>query len=754
MEQSSITEKVSTLRRLAKTPQRAAQSFGWGRVFGLAVLAGLVALRAWDPTPLQLLRLKTFDLYQLAKPRVPAARPVVIVDIDEASLNALGQWPWPRSLVGKLVDQITAAGAVVIGFDVVFPEPDRTSPALLADTLPNLSAATREELKNQPSNDQLLAEAIARSRVVLGLSAHNPYEGASDTDYVPKTGFAMVGVDPAPYLVHLPELLANIPELEKAAAGRGMLTIEPDPDGVVRRVPMVLIARDTMVPSLTLDMLGVATGQNAYLIRSDKGGVESVVVAGAQIPTDASAEIWVYFAPHDPTRYVSAKDVITGDATTQLDGKLVLIGTSASGLLDLKATPIQPSMAGVEVHAQVLENVLTKSTLSRPSYAPGAELVAAVLISLAVLLLVPVLGATTVFIMGAGIAALLIGGGWYLFSTHGYLLDASYPLISSFALLLVMVFTNYFREEAQRRQIRSAFGQYLSPDLVEELAKDPDRLVLGGETREMTIMFSDVRGFTAISESYKNDPQGLTRLMNRFLTPLSNAIIEERGTIDKYMGDAIMAFWNAPLHDGEHAKHACEAALSMVERLDALNSERKQEAQERDQDFIPLRIGIGVNTGEVVVGNIGSALRFDYSVLGDSVNLASRLEGQSKNYGFTTILGARTASLVQNDFALLELDVIRVKGKTQPEVVYALLGTKALATQASFIELRDRLSQVLTAYRQQNWKVAMTALGACRQQVNGFDMAAFCELYEARIDAFKLDPPPPDWDGVATLQAK
>ena len=754
MQQRFSTENPPPIRRLAGMARRLSQRFGWGRVFGLAVLAVFLALRAWDAMPLQLARLKTFDFYQLAKPREPTTWPVAIVDIDEASLNSLGQWPWPRSLVAKLVDQITAAGAVVIGFDVVFPEPDRTSPALLADALPGLSASAREELKHQPSHDQILAQSIARSRVVLGQSAHNPYKGSQRTQDVPKAALATLGGDPTPYLLRFPELLANIPELEKAAAGRGMFTIKPDPDGVVRRVPMVLIAHDTIVPSLTLDMLRVAAGQNAFLIRSDPGGVQSVVVAGVQIPTDASAQVWLYFAPHDAARYVSAKDVISGSAARELAGKLVLVGTSASGLLDLKATPIQPSMAGVEVHAQVLENVLTQSTLSRPSYALGAEFFAVALIALAIVALVPILGAMTVFITGAGIAALLVGGAWYLFSTRGYLFDVSYPLISSFVVFMVMVFTNYIREEAQRRQIRSAFGQYLSPDLVEELAKDPDRLVLGGETREMTIMFSDVRGFTSISESYKSDPQGLTRLMNRFLTPLSNAIMEKRGTIDKYMGDAIMAFWNAPRDDSEHARHACEAALSMLERLDVVNAERKREAQESDRVFIPLRIGIGINTGEVVVGNVGSELRFDYSVLGDSVNLASRLEGQSKTYGFTTIVGSRTATLVRGDFALLELDVIRVKGKTEPEIIYALLGTKELAAQPHFIELRDRVSQVLAAYRKQNWSAAITALSGCRQKVNGLDMTAFCQLYEARIDEFKVNPPPPDWDGVATLQTK
>jgi adenylate cyclase len=321
-------------------------------------------------------------------------------------------------------------------------------------------------------------------------------------------------------------------------------------------------------------------------------------------------------------------------------------------------------------------------------------------------------------------------------------------------VMTVMVFTNYLREEAQRRQIKNAFGRYLSPDLVGELAENPGRLVLGGETREMTILFSDVRGFTSISETFKTDPQGLTRLMNRFLTPLSDAILEKRGTIDKYMGDAIMAFWNAPLDDKDHAKHACEAGLAMIERLGVVNAERKQESEENGDAFMPLKIGIGIGTGEVVVGNMGSEHRFDYSVLGDTVNLASRLEGQSKNYGVTTIVSSQTAELVRGDFALLELDVIRVKGKTEPEVIYALVGPKELAAQSHFSELRHRMSQALTAYRKQAWSDALAALEPCRQKINGFDMTVFCELYAERIEEFRTNPPPPDWDGVATLQTK
>jgi adenylate cyclase len=599
-----------------------------------------------------------------------------------------------------------------------------------------------------------LAQSISGSRVVLGQSAHNPYEGYQRTQDVPKAPFATIGGDPRPYLVRFPELLANIPELEKVAEGRGMFTIEPDPDGIVRRVPLVLIAQDNVVPALTLEMLRVATGQSAFLVRSHAGGIESIVVAGAQVPTDASARVWVYFSPHDDKRFVSAKDVIRGNAKAQLAGKLVLIGTSASGLLDLRATPIQRSMPGVEVHAQVLENLLTQSSLSRPSYAEGIELLAVILLSLAIISFVPILGGKTVFFTGTGIIAALTAAAGYLFVANGYLFDLSYLVVTSLGVMTVMVFTNYFREEAQRRQIRGAFSQYISPDLVEELAKEPERLMLGGETREITVLFSDVRGFTTISESFKADPQGLTRLMNRFLTPLSDAIMEKRGTIDKYMGDAIMAFWNAPLDDSEHARNACDAALTMIDRLDVVNAERKMEAEEAGQIFMPLNVGVGINTGVAVVGNMGSERRFDYSVLGDSVNLASRLEGQTKNYGATIILGSSTAELVQDQFVTVELDVIRVKGKAEPETIYALLGSKELFADPNFVELRNQLSQALAAYRHQDWNGTLGELAKLSKSPKGLDVNTLIDLYKSRIEKFRANPPPADWDGVATLQTK
>ena len=308
-----------------------------------------------------------------------------------------------------------------------------------------------------------------------------------------------------------------------------------------------------------------------------------------------------------------------------------------------------------------------------------------------------------------------MGASWYFYVQNRLLFDFTYPLLSSVLVYLTLVFSNYISEEAQRRRIRSAFGQYLSPALVEQLAQSPDKLVLGGEDREMSILFSDVRGFTTISELYKDDPQGLTSLMNSFLTPLTNAIIEHKGTIDKYMGDAVMAFWNAPLDDANHEINACEAALEMLRRVDTLNSQREQQAKESGQRFIPIKVGVGINTGRCVVGNMGSDLRFNYSVLGDPVNLASRLEGQSKNYGLPIILGSRTATAVGDKFAVLELDCITVKGKTEPESVYTVLGRSDVAGSDRFGQLRQNVNDMLARFRQQDFSGAMQAIERCRK---------------------------------------
>ena len=366
----------------------------------------------------------------------------------------------------------------------------------------------------------------------------------------------------------------------------------------------------------------------------------------------------------------------------------------------------------------------------------------------------PNLGPATLFGVGALFATALIGTSWYFYVHDRMLIDFTYPLLSTTAIYLTLIFASFVTEQRQRKLIRGQFAQYMSPVLVEQLAQAPEKLVLGGEEREMTIMFSDVRGFTTISESFKHDPQGLTRLMNRFLTPLTNVILARKGYIDKYMGDAIMAFWNAPLDDKEHEVNACNAAIDMLEKIEEVNKEREEEAVEGGHPFLPLNVGVGLNTGVGVVGNMGSDLKFNYSVLGDSVNLASRLEGQTKEYGFPIIVGSKTAMAVKERFAILELDFIMVKGKTEPEVIYAIAGRGDVAQSEDFQRLRNLTIEMLACYRSRDWDGALDAIARGRNSDHAETLDHLHELYEARIKAYKVNPPPADWNGAYQLLTK
>jgi adenylate cyclase len=727
---------------------------GYARLVCLGLLVGFAALRIFDPPPVEELRVRTFDTFQLIDPRVKTARPVTIIDIDEKSLSELGQFPWPRTRIADLITNLTKLGAVVIAFDIVFSEPDRLNPDVAADTIRNLDDDTRAKLRALPSNDQILADAMSKSRVVLGESGL-PFVVSEFDKSLPLTGLAMLGEEPQRFMFDFPGLLRNVHVLEAAAAGRGLFTIKPERDGIVRRVPMIMQAQGATMPSLSFEMLRVASGSGTILVKADKAGIKSLGLRGFQIPTDAHGQLWVHFAHYDPSIYVSAVDVLQGRAPPdRISGKLVLIGTSAVGLNDIKTTPISPAIPGVEIHAQVLESALTGAGVSQPNYGISIEFATALVFGLLVIAFAPLFGPITLVGLGAVFATGLAGTSWYFFTQHRLLIDFTYPLMSTTAIYLTLIFSSFVREQAQRRQIRSAFGQYLSPALVEQLAQSPEKLVLGGEEREMTIMFSDVRGFTSISESYKHDPQGLTTLMNRFLTPLTNAILARKGTIDKYMGDAIMAFWNAPLDDKEHEINACEAAVDMLERIDELNKLREQEAQEGGHVYIPLNVGVGLNTGVCVVGNMGSDLRFDYSVLGDSVNLASRLEGQSKEYGFPIIVGSKTALAAKDKFAILELDFIMVKGKKEPEVIYAIAGREDVAQSGRFQRLRNLTIEMLACYRSRDWEGALEAIERGRRTDEAHSLELLYNLYEARIRGYQKNPPPDNWNGAFALLTK
>src|ERR1700722_8784642 len=522
------------MKRLRRLRRWFARKFGYARLICLALLLGLAVLRVADPAPVQELRVRVFDTFQRFEPRVKTARPVTIIDIDEKSLAKFGQWPWPRARIADMIINLSRLGAAAIAVDVLFPEPDRLNPDAVADSMRYLDEATRIRLRTLPSNDQILGDAIKRSRVVLGETGLGEVNPQLDKTF-PVTGIASLGEDPQPFLFDFPGLLRNVKPLEEAAAGRGLLTIRTERDGIVRRVPMMLLAQGAMMPSLSFEILRVVTGTPTIIVKSDQTGIKSVGVRGFEVPTDRNGQLWVHFARQDPSIYVSAADVLDGSIPVdKVDHKLVLIGTSAVGLNDIKTTPVSSAMPGVEIHAQVLEAALTKSLLSRPTSIIAVELLAAIVLGILVIIFAPMFGPVALVAIGALFASLLIGTSWYFYTQQRLLIDFTYPLLSTTAIYLTLIFSSFVREQRQRKQVRGAFAQYMSPVLVEQLAQSPEKLVLGGEEREMTVMFSDVRGFTAISEFYKDDPQGLTSLMNRLLTPLTNTIVDHEGTIDKY----------------------------------------------------------------------------------------------------------------------------------------------------------------------------------------------------------------------------
>lgn len=731
---------------------------GWVRVLAfIGLLCGLL-IRIGDPGPVAALRFATFDFYQQVKPRDYTPVPVAILDIDDKSLETIGQWPWPRNRVAQMVNAATAAGAVAIAFDIVFAEPDRLSPSQFLQDNPNLPNAVSAELSTLPDNDTVLAQAFAASRIVVGQTSVRTERGNRDVKReMVEVAHALIGPDPMPYIQKFPDIIQNLPALEASATGRGVFSVRPEFDGVYRRIPIVMAVQGQYRLGLSPELLRVATGGGPFAIRTNEAGIEGVVLARQLVRTAADGTVWPYLTPSSKGRYVSASDLMDGTmAQGRLAGHLVLVGTSAIGLEDFRATPLGVNMAGVEIHAQLLENILTDSLLYRPNYAIAIELVATLTLGLLVIILAPALSAR---ILVSGSVVLLVGYAgfsYYQFAANRQLIDPSFPILATTLGIMLMSTVNYLREERQRREIRSAFGQYVSPDLVEKLSRNKEALTLGGETRDLTLLFSDVRGFTAIAEQFKDDPAGLTLLMNQFLTALSNGILETQGTIDKFMGDAVMAFWNAPLDHENHPESACRSALKMIQSVKDLNAVRKAEAAEQGVEHLPLNVGIGINSGPCVVGNMGSDNRFDYTALGDPVNVASRLEGQSRYYGLPVILGFSTAQFVMGTLAVIEIDMVRVVGKALPENIFALVGDEALRERPEFDRLFRTMSQMQIAYREQDWATAeaflrdIEPLGAALD----LDLSVLIALYRDRIADMRASPPGAEWDGVFSSTKK
>ena len=753
-----------SLERLKKFLRAA---FSVDRLMGLGLLAAFMAAYIANPYPVEFLRLKTFDYYQKLRPREippPEKQPVTIIDLDEESLAEIGQWPWSRNTVAQLVDNLFQMGAAQVAFDIVFAEPDRMNPSDIADSLAGIDDQTREKLRSLPGNDDVFAQVIKKNRrVVLGYAG---YWEKRETKAGPPVKKSISirkrkgARDPKDLLPGFRSLVRNIPVLEKAAAGHGIFSLVSEPDGIIRRVPTLFVFGGNIYTALAVEMMRVAFQRRTILVDVDQAGVRSIGIAprrafppkGLKIVTDKMGRVWPYFSKHDKSKYVSAKDVLAGTADpAKIKGKMTIVGTSAVGLLDIRATPVDPVIPGVEVHVQLIETALQGAYLQRPGYFVGAELALILFGGLLMIWLVPKIGAKWTMLLFLVLAFGAGGTSWYLFVTERLLFDAGFAIISILFLYTLLTYTGYAKEEAQRRQTREAFSKYLSPDMVERVADDPSSLKLGGDQRDMTLLFCDVRGFTTISEQF--DAVGLTSLINKLLTPLTNVILSRQGTVDKYMGDCIMAFWNAPLDDEKHALNGCLSALAMLAEMGPLNERLEAEAKEEGRKHIPLIVGLGLNSGECVVGNMGSEQRFDYSVLGDTVNLAARLEGQSKTYGVDIVIGQSTLVQVP-ELATVELDLIQVKGKTVPVYIHALLGDEEVAETEHFKKLKTVNGDMIAAYRAQDWSKARDMLKSCRDAVDGFRIAGLYDLYEERIADYEVNPPSADWDGAFIATTK
>lgn len=734
----------------------------------LAVLIAALLVRAADPSVITRLRDVAFDTFQRIKPReVPADMPVRIVDIDEAALAAHGQWPWPRTIMARLVERLVEKGALVVAFDVVFAEPDRSSIPRLARDLASFTDpdTLQRIITTFPDNDVVFAAALAGSRSVIGFGFDPNARGAPPKR---KHGFAAAGDDPRGFLPIWPASVKPIDMLEEAARGLGSVNTDPDPSsdaGVVRRVPMLfrLAGQSEPYPALAIETLRVAQDASTYIAKSSNAsgeagfgartGIVSVRVGQVEIPTDSLGRVTLYDSGHRQARFVSAKAVLDGSVPAdKLDGHIVFVGTSALGLKDLRNTPLDANVPGVEVHAQIVEQVLSATYLLRPDYATGLELLFILLLGALFVVLVPRLSGGQMAIVALLAIAVAVLGPWFAFSSGRLLLDPVYPAATLALIYAAGSAFGFMQTEAERARIRGAFGMYLSPDLVAQLARQPDRLKLGGEQREISVMFTDVRGFTTIAEQF--DPHGLTVFMNRFLTPMTDIILEARGTVDKYMGDNIMAFWNAPLELPHHPRYACLAALAMTKRLAELNVEWRREAHEQERNHIPVMIGIGINTGVASVGNFGSTQRFAYTLLGDSVNLASRLEGQCKAYAVGTILGEATAQATAGEFALVELDLIKVKGKTEPERIFALAGDKAMAGTPEFAAFLEKQEAFLVAYRAGDFEAALERVRVAKVTAEGAGwISGYHDVMRKRTKKL-IAAPPPIWDGVFVATEK
>ncbi len=795
-------------RQKSMVAKKRPTAFRWRPfLLGLALTGFVIFLQVQDYSGLKQMNEAAFDQFQRWKPRqIDPSVPVAVVDIDEASLEALGQWPWPRTEMAELVLRLTQLGAISVAFDVVFAEPDRTSPNRIVESWrkydPAASATLDDSLRD---HDEVFASMIAQTPTVLGVVVAN---NSGETRPPVKAGISYQGSDPRSVIPNFGGATINLPVLSENASGVGNFSLGDQRADIIRRVPLLTRIEETNIPTLALEGIRAGFQAGSILVKMNDAsgeigseGIATMRVGPMEIPVEFDGGLYIYYSgamAERNDRVVSAADILRGDQVDpalaeKLAGKVVFVGTSAPGLLDLVATPFDLVAAGVNVHAELAEQIIAKffqddriafrddllkalpdtSAEDRPGIEQRiAELEdqiamfsepvfisqpnETVVIQRAFILLVGVMvssllafNRTLLAGVGAAVGAIVVAGGsWLSFDLSGFLLGPVYPALGVMLPWGSLTIWNYVQTDRDKKAVKNQFAHFMSPDVIEEIAEDPDRyLTPGGDLRDLSIMFCDVRKFSTITENMT--PQETILFINEFLTPLTDVVIRNSGTIDKYMGDCIMAFWNAPRKSDLHMEQATLALFQFKGALEEINKKFVEIG------FPEIDIGVGVNTGPCAVGAMGSKMRLDYSCIGDAVNLSSRLEGITKQYGLWNCIGDNTAEGVDHQFALLEIDQVAVKGRSQPERIWTVVGEADVIHDPEYIELRATVDEAIAAYTSQQWDKAEAAYRkAAEIKLDALDPVGLRDVFLERIAEYRENPPPADWDGVYVATSK
>lgn len=719
-----------------------------------------------DPDFLSWLELKTLDWRFLWRGKIVTTGEVALVAIDEKSLDELGRWPWPRVRMAQLLDALVKYEAKVVGFDIVWAEPDENSElkslSALKQKMNELKLTNRDLEKylsqaiQKADTDRTLADSLARSRrAVLGYFFHFfakedlPQEKKQlPQDLPPLSTYNWVKYSSqAAAKVPLFEATyaeVNIPVIAEAAEGAGYFNIIPDRDGTMRWIPLVIKYQDKHYCALSLAVLQKFLNNSPLVLRLAEFGVEEIRLGDLFIPTNEEGRMLInYRGPQKTFPHYSATDVIHGRVPVNaFRGKIVLVGATAIGIYDMRVTPFDRVFPGLEVHANVIDTILKQQFLYRPNWVTLFDLLAIIVLGLILGIILPKVKALWGALIGISLIFAFLLTSYQLFQKQGIWVNQTYPLFNLVLTYLMITGYRYMTEERERKKVRGAFQYYLNASVVEQMLKDPEKLKLGGEKKDLTVLFSDIRGFTSISEHMT--PERLVKFLNEYLTKMTDIVFKYDGLLDKYMGDAIMAIWGAPLDQSDHPLRACYTALEMVEELRLLQQKWATEGMPR------MNIGIGINAGPMVVGNMGSERRFDYTVMGDSVNLGSRLEGLNKLYGTNIIISEMTYERVREEILGRELALVRVKGKDQPVKIYELLSrrAKSLPEQKA---LAEEFQAALGEYRNRNWETARKIFQSILERYPADGPA---RLYVERCQTLEKTPPPEDWDGVYTMTTK